>query len=265
MHTIEHRWRQHVNASRRAGRGGYCRLFSTAIRKYGPEAFDHEVLEIVRGREAADAAEARWIAVLGTVAPGGYNLRAGGNTAPVHPETRKRQSKNTREHAARIGPEARRAIAAARERRMTPEEKAARESSRLNALSRRWESLSPEQREEWRRKIDEPGRAARAARTKEQRRETARKVAAASSHERHVEMGKKSWVAKSPEVRERFARLGTEAARERFMASTTAEERVEKARRASEARWARTTPAQRREKALQAWVIRRSKLGGCSE
>src|ERR1700723_3714107 len=53
--TLRSRWKEHVQYAR-AGQVG-CRYFFAAIRKYGPDAFDHEVLDIVRTQAAADLAD----------------------------------------------------------------------------------------------------------------------------------------------------------------------------------------------------------------
>ncbi len=58
--SMELRWRRHVaDAGRIQGRG--CSYFWAAIRKYGPEAFTHEILETCETLEIANAAEQRWI------------------------------------------------------------------------------------------------------------------------------------------------------------------------------------------------------------
>lgn len=58
--TMEHRWAQHLTSARARS----TTHFHAAIRKYGPEAFSHEVLDEVEGQEAANAAEVEWIAKL---------------------------------------------------------------------------------------------------------------------------------------------------------------------------------------------------------
>ncbi len=82
--TMMERWNQHVYcAERKAGKG--CAHFWAAIRKYGRDAFLHEVLGTFDYVEAANAAEKRWIEELGTRDPGrGFNLAKGGAHTP-HP------------------------------------------------------------------------------------------------------------------------------------------------------------------------------------
>jgi group I intron endonuclease len=69
------------NPDRRAtahanGRSG-TKVFNRAVKKYGIEAFDYKVLAIFDDISAADYHEREAILNLGTLAPEGYNLRAG--------------------------------------------------------------------------------------------------------------------------------------------------------------------------------------------
>jgi hypothetical protein len=81
---MERRWTDHVAAAKRSKGGRWH--FPNAIRKYGPEAFSHEVLEVVAtSLEDANAAEERWIEKLQTRNPEkGFNLAKGGQHIP-HP------------------------------------------------------------------------------------------------------------------------------------------------------------------------------------
>ncbi len=149
------RWRSHcANAG-----AGIRSAFYTAIRKYGADAFTHEVLERMSTEAGAKRAEQLWIRELRTRAPGGYNLTDGGEgvlgcralvgrkLSPSHlasvrkahgcPEFRARVSAALRGHP--VSPETRAKLSAAqRGRPMT-------ESNRL-ALSRanKGRSLPPE-------------------------------------------------------------------------------------------------------------------------
>lgn len=78
------RWNQHVyNAAKKSGKG--CRHFWNAIRKYGKDAFSHEVLEKCGTVELANRAEEKWIAFFDTKIPArGFNLTPGGSHTP-HP------------------------------------------------------------------------------------------------------------------------------------------------------------------------------------
>lgn len=82
--TMLQRWNNHVlNAKRKLGKG--CRHFWNAIRKYGPEAFTHEVLEVCHNLEVANLAEECWIELFDTRNPEkGFNLIRGGGHTP-HP------------------------------------------------------------------------------------------------------------------------------------------------------------------------------------
>lgn len=79
--TMERRWSQHVCQSRRAkGKNAH---FANAIRKYGKDAFSHEVLEVHSTLEEANAAEIRLIDEFRTRDPEfGFNLAKGGGYKP---------------------------------------------------------------------------------------------------------------------------------------------------------------------------------------
>jgi len=68
------RWNAHVCEARR----GSPAAFHRAIRKYGPDAFTHEVLERMTTEAGAKRAEQLWIRELGTRAHG-YNETDGGD------------------------------------------------------------------------------------------------------------------------------------------------------------------------------------------
>jgi group I intron endonuclease len=75
VNTAQRRWKQHVNDSKKEGCN--CALHA-AIRKYGPEQFTLQVLELHERREQLAEAEIRLIDVLQTMHPQGYNLTPGG-------------------------------------------------------------------------------------------------------------------------------------------------------------------------------------------
>jgi hypothetical protein len=82
--TVLERWNQHVYTSTRLAEKGWSH-FANAIRKYGKDAFQHEVLTTCDTLETANAAEQEWIEKLGTRDPEkGFNLAKGGNHVP-HP------------------------------------------------------------------------------------------------------------------------------------------------------------------------------------
>ncbi len=82
--TMLRRWNQHLqNAKRKAGKG--CRHFWNALRSYGPQAFSHEVLEVVESLEEANLREDFWIERFDTRnLEKGFNLARGGRHTP-HP------------------------------------------------------------------------------------------------------------------------------------------------------------------------------------
>jgi hypothetical protein len=82
--TMLQRWNQHIaNAKSKRGKG--CLHLWNAIRKYGPEAFSHEVLEICNSLEEANEAEKTWINKFDSRNPEkGFNLALGGDHTP-HP------------------------------------------------------------------------------------------------------------------------------------------------------------------------------------
>lgn len=92
-----------------------------AMRKYGFDAFDFEIIEICEP-DRLDEREAYWIAELGSLAPAGYNLQAGGKNAPRSAEVGQRIS------------------AANKGRVKTPEWRAALSRSHMGKV------ISPEQR-----------------------------------------------------------------------------------------------------------------------
>ncbi len=81
--TMERRWASHVTKAK-SSRGGRWH-FPNAIRRYGPEAFSHEVLEVCHDLEVANLAEESWIELFDTRNPEkGFNIAKGGQHTP-HP------------------------------------------------------------------------------------------------------------------------------------------------------------------------------------
>jgi group I intron endonuclease len=82
--TWRARWNQHVYTASKLAKKGWSH-FANAIRKYGKDAFDHEVLEVCDSLEEANAAEVRWIKHFDSTNPEkGFNLKKGGDHRP-HP------------------------------------------------------------------------------------------------------------------------------------------------------------------------------------
>jgi group I intron endonuclease len=73
--TIAKRWKEHLTLAAR----GSLLYFHCALRKYGLDNFRVELLETVVGTQVEiQAAEVRYIASQGSLAPDGYNLTVGG-------------------------------------------------------------------------------------------------------------------------------------------------------------------------------------------
>jgi group I intron endonuclease len=88
---VERRWRDHVKEARRGTRS----RLNSAIKKYGGDAFQLEILD--HGSwDKLNEMEAETIARLGTLWPDGYNLRAGGSQFAPHPESIAKQAEKLR-------------------------------------------------------------------------------------------------------------------------------------------------------------------------
>lgn len=57
-------------------------LFSRALRKYGTDGFDFEIIEKCLSKEELNQREIYWISFFGCVSPCGYNLTQGGENPP---------------------------------------------------------------------------------------------------------------------------------------------------------------------------------------
>ena len=81
--TMEKRWKNHIHAALNSKGGRWH--FPNAVRKYGKDAFSHEVLEICQDLESANLAEEKLIVHFDTRNPEkGFNLTKGGLHTP-HP------------------------------------------------------------------------------------------------------------------------------------------------------------------------------------
>jgi len=84
--TMMKRWNRHVYSASQTSDGRS--YFANAIRKYGKDAFSHEVLESCSTLEEANLAEQKWIAHFKTRDPEfGFNIACGGGFRP-NPEKR---------------------------------------------------------------------------------------------------------------------------------------------------------------------------------
>jgi group I intron endonuclease len=86
--TLEKRWSDHISAAQSNGKLGQTPI-RTAIRTYGAEAFDIQIVD--HGTQGVDLQEKEraWIDKLGTLEPHGYNVRKGGQVGGRHPRTTK--------------------------------------------------------------------------------------------------------------------------------------------------------------------------------
>jgi len=83
--TWRQRWNRHVYSANRGKGAPRFSHFANAIRKYGKDAFDHEVLEVCHTLEEANEREQHWIWTYDTRNPlRGFNLAPGGTHVP-HP------------------------------------------------------------------------------------------------------------------------------------------------------------------------------------
>ncbi len=88
---IASRWELHCRCARSPHTPAYKTIFSKAIRKYGPEGFEPQVLSRASSQAELDNLEKIWIILLQTKQPLGYNLSDGGYAAAGHvvtPEVR---------------------------------------------------------------------------------------------------------------------------------------------------------------------------------
>jgi hypothetical protein len=88
---VQARWKQHLADAKKSRGPSY---FGAALLKYGKDAFASKVLEVVDTQEAANVAEAKWIAHYDCQAPNGFNLAPGGHVTPFHELTKKKMSAN---------------------------------------------------------------------------------------------------------------------------------------------------------------------------
>ncbi len=127
---LEVRWKEHLATA--FNRGEHRSVLHSAIRKYGPEAFDLGVLRDDLDKEEADHFEALFITMLGThVSTGcGYNLTSGGEgtVGYRHSEETKNKVRANPYHTHRppISEETRKRMSVARKKRViTPKMKEA--------------------------------------------------------------------------------------------------------------------------------------------
>lgn len=147
--TMEERWKQHVWAAKQ---NIGARILGYSIRKYGPDAFDHEVLEVVvTTQKDADDIETRWIKEKQSQVPNGYNLSSGGGgSGRDHEITKRLKRESALSRREKISEQSKKAWA-----RLTPEEKQARNERNAESLRLAWTKLTPDEREARARKLSE--------------------------------------------------------------------------------------------------------------
>lgn len=103
IHTLDQRWREHVEKSRNVNSHAYkCMLVVRSIAKHGVDAFTREVLEECDTHQTLMDAEIRWIAELNTTDLNiGYNLTLGGEGVIPTPETKSKmcEAQHGRKHS----------------------------------------------------------------------------------------------------------------------------------------------------------------------
>ncbi len=105
---MEYRWKGHCGD---AGKRNLA--FANAIRKHGPESFEHRLLMQCETQDEADDMEDFFIQELKTMAPNGYNLRGGGKNGYRHSEETRRKMSAARK-GRKLSEEHRRNLSAAR-------------------------------------------------------------------------------------------------------------------------------------------------------
>lgn len=91
IHSIKTRWSGHCRS--KPERSG---IMSAAIKKYGKENFKIEEVDSANTLEELNQKEIFWICHYNSLSPNGYNLNPGGNSSPMHPDTKKKLSEINR-------------------------------------------------------------------------------------------------------------------------------------------------------------------------
>lgn len=183
--SMEGRWKEHLSAAKK-NRGS--RIFGHAIRKYGPDAFGHEVLDVVDTQAEADLAEVKWIGLKKSRSPHGYNLALGGGGPGYHHEDSKALiAESSKRRILEMSFEQRAAFFAKNIHRWTPDRRAA-----MTALAQ-----SPEMRE----KVAIGQRAFWSGFSIEERSARVRHQLAGMSVEEKSGRTKKAWTNLTPEAR----------------------------------------------------------------
>lgn len=238
--TVEDRWKEHVAAAK-FHQG--CRVFGAAIRKYGPDSFDHEVLEVVATQQEADLTETEWIKRKVSLVPTGYNLNSGGGSyGRLHEDSKRLIGEKSRKYLANMTPEQRTAYFLTNIHIYTPE-RLARLVERVQSKESR-EQVTLSQKKFW------------SQLTPEERLVRARHMHAGISEEKKSGRVRKAWANLTPEARAERVRNASEA-----NVRSSSPERSKRRSEVMIARQASTAPEQRSAVVNKAWVTRRAKYG----
>jgi group I intron endonuclease len=239
--SMELRWKRHIqDASKRKGPP----VFAAAIRKYGEDVFEHQVLEVVATRAEANEAEVKWIKQLNCRVPHGYNLAGGAGALEYAHETTR----------ALIG-----SIVRARYQKMTAEQKAELFSRSIHMWTpdRRVRARALMQSEEQRESIAAGHKRYWAKLSPEERSEVLRHKLSSMSPKAKSERVRKQWANMTPEAREARLREFVERAIEK----NKSPEFSKKMSDWQTANQATLTPEEKLEVKAKAWATRREKYG----
>jgi group I intron endonuclease len=91
-YSMEKRWKEHIRDCKCVNHKAYNTHFYNALRKYGPDVFDHELLEECSDEiEVLKEREKYWIAYYNTYEDrDNYNLTPGGDGGPLSEETKRK-------------------------------------------------------------------------------------------------------------------------------------------------------------------------------
>jgi group I intron endonuclease len=250
------RWRAHVTNALSTSTKRRCRAFHAAIRKYGPDAFEHVVLEDGLSVSEANTAEIRWIQLLNCRVPYGYNLAAGGLVnIDTHPTTRLRRRIAAKKWLSELTADERSAMARKAAASQTREQRCAKARKAVEGRDRTQHS--------------EATRRGKAAVPPEQRREAALRARAVHPPEYWRDVSRAMWAKKTPEERSAIAhaRLAVLSAEQRsepirqMWRGLTSEQREER-RLNIKATLAALPDNVRRARALAGWETRRKRRVG---
>ena len=169
VQSLARRKQQHEKEARR----GSDNPFHAAIRKYGAENIKWKIIARADNIAALNAAEIACIAEHNTIAPNGYNMRAGGENSVMSAETRAKMAVAQRAKWAKMT-DAKRAeiFAAGAKARRGVKHSAETRAKMAESARRRWANMTAAEKsfsEEHRAKISAAGKARWAAMSDEEK------------------------------------------------------------------------------------------------